>query len=172
MVTCSCDKTIRIWDVEKGEQEGTSVVHKGGVRCLAVTRDGNGIVSGGEDKRITMWDRDEHATANVIHSGPMAVNGHEHLVNCFLWSMGGSKLFSAPDGHGIRCWNSETGEPIGKPWTGHTHYRASFSPERQLQHKDYLSAAAFSPSGEFMACGEINVSIWPIFHGGMTVRQW
>ncbi|KIJ09606.1 hypothetical protein PAXINDRAFT_27895, partial [Paxillus involutus ATCC 200175] len=59
VVSCSADKTVRIWDVEKGEQEGTSMVHEGWVRGLAVTRDGKRILSGSGDK-VTMWDVETH----------------------------------------------------------------------------------------------------------------
>ncbi|KAF8833065.1 WD40 repeat-like protein, partial [Paxillus ammoniavirescens] len=40
IVTCSWDKTVRIWNVETGEQEGTTMGHEGRVYGLAVTRDG------------------------------------------------------------------------------------------------------------------------------------
>ncbi|KIJ07993.1 hypothetical protein PAXINDRAFT_89525, partial [Paxillus involutus ATCC 200175] len=56
IVTCSLDKMVRLWDVEKGEQEGTSMVHRGMVYGLAVTRDGKRILSSGDDKRIRVWD--------------------------------------------------------------------------------------------------------------------
>jgi WD40 repeat protein len=44
----------------EGKQEGTSMVHEGWVYALAVTRDGKRILSGGEDKRIRVWDVETH----------------------------------------------------------------------------------------------------------------
>jgi hypothetical protein len=60
IVTSSFDKTVRIWNVENGEQEGTTMEHKGWVSGLAVTRDGKRILSGGYDKRISVWDVETH----------------------------------------------------------------------------------------------------------------
>ncbi|KAF8834412.1 WD40 repeat-like protein [Paxillus ammoniavirescens] len=60
VVSWSSDKTIRIWDVEKGKQEGTSMVHESWIYCLAVTRDGKRILSGGEKGRIRVWDVEAH----------------------------------------------------------------------------------------------------------------
>ncbi|KIJ14399.1 hypothetical protein PAXINDRAFT_169788, partial [Paxillus involutus ATCC 200175] len=118
--------------------------------------------------------------------GPL--KGHQDWVRCVLWSLDGSKLFSASDNGTIRCWNSETGKSIGKQ-TGHADCvtSLSLSPdgtklaststdktirfwdthsgkpiEHPLQHEDPQSAVAFSPSGEFVACGNANVSIWRV----------
>jgi WD40 repeat protein len=60
IVTCSPDKTIRIWDVENGEQEGATMEHEDWVEGLAVTRDGKRILSGGKSKRIMVWDVETH----------------------------------------------------------------------------------------------------------------
>ncbi|KAF8833968.1 WD40 repeat-like protein [Paxillus ammoniavirescens] len=60
IVTCSLDKTVRIWNVETGEQEGTTMEHETSVGGLAVTRDGKRVLSGGADKRISVWDVETH----------------------------------------------------------------------------------------------------------------
>ncbi|KAF8834156.1 WD40 repeat-like protein [Paxillus ammoniavirescens] len=60
IVTCSSDKTVRIWNVETGEQEGTTMEHKGEVIGLAVTSDGKRILSGVDAERIRVWDVETH----------------------------------------------------------------------------------------------------------------
>ncbi|KAF8836608.1 WD40 repeat-like protein [Paxillus ammoniavirescens] len=56
IVTCSFDRTVRIWNVETGEQEGTTMEHEAWVYGLAVTMDGKRVLSGGGDTRIRVWD--------------------------------------------------------------------------------------------------------------------
>ncbi|KAF8837552.1 WD40 repeat-like protein [Paxillus ammoniavirescens] len=60
LVTCSEDETVRIWNVENGEQEGASMGHDGWARGLAVTKDGKTILSGGKDKLLRIWDVETH----------------------------------------------------------------------------------------------------------------
>ncbi|KIJ08958.1 hypothetical protein PAXINDRAFT_172698 [Paxillus involutus ATCC 200175] len=60
VVSCSDDKTVRIWGVGNAEQEGTSMEHEDQLYALAVTRDGKRILSGGDDRRIKVWDAETH----------------------------------------------------------------------------------------------------------------
>ncbi|KIJ13529.1 hypothetical protein PAXINDRAFT_29092, partial [Paxillus involutus ATCC 200175] len=274
IVTCSLDKTVRIWDVETGEQEGTTMEHEGLVHGLAVTRDGKRILSDGDDRRIMVWDVETHelieewedetggivciamspddqfaaggdlrgkivireieesgrirlsikaggrvhslcfspngeklacaagyyyGEPGVIHvydveSGELVfgpIKAHEDVIECVLWSLDGSQLFSASWDGTIRCWNSDTGESIGEPWKGHTGsvYSLSLSPDgtklasasedqtvrfwdarsgdpidQPLQHDHVVFVVTFSPSGEFVASGGVDkkVSIWRV----------
>ncbi|KAF8836609.1 WD40 repeat-like protein [Paxillus ammoniavirescens] len=271
IATCSSDKTVRIWDVATGEQEGTTMEHKGWVHGLAVTRDGKRVLSGGDDKRITVWDVDTHElieeweddgiwciavspddqlaasggekgeimirviqeggrirhsiqAGSGVHSLCFSPNGEKlacavgnyagetgaihaydvdsgelvlgpiegtQPVTSIIWSLDGSQLFSSCFDCTIRCWNSDTGESIGEPWKGHTHWAwsLSLSPDgtklasasydrtvrfwdaqsgdpigQPLQHDDDVYAVTFSPSGEFVASGgdDNKVCIWRV----------
>ncbi|KIK76551.1 hypothetical protein PAXRUDRAFT_18120 [Paxillus rubicundulus Ve08.2h10] len=59
-VTCSDDGTVRVWNIENGEQEGMAMEHDGPVWALAVTRDGKTIQSGGDDQVLRVWDVETH----------------------------------------------------------------------------------------------------------------
>jgi WD40 repeat protein len=58
LISTSYDKTVRIWDVEKGEQENSLEGHASGTVGLAVSMDGRRIVSGAKDGKIIIWDAD------------------------------------------------------------------------------------------------------------------
>ena len=252
VVTGSDDGTVKVWNLEEGEQEGTSMKHDREICGLAVTLDGTKIISGDGDRKIKVWDVESHELvkewthlegcpgiaispdgrliaagdrAVVIYSmegrqvssikvddgvwslcfspdgkklacgtdddirvydvdtgrlqvvrGPLM--GQRHWVRDVLWSRDGSRLFSASNDGTIRCWNSDTGEQIGHPWTGHTGSirSLSLSPDgsilasaswdktvcfwdaitgspigQHLQHDKPVDAVRFSPSGESVA---------------------
>ena len=59
VVTSSKDGTVKVWNLEDGEQEGTSMEHKSEIRS-AVTRDGTKIISSDQDGEIRVWDVKSH----------------------------------------------------------------------------------------------------------------
>ena len=60
VVTGSDHGSVKVWNLEEGEQEGTSMEHENGMCDVAVTRDGTKIVSGDEDGKIKLWDVKSH----------------------------------------------------------------------------------------------------------------
>ncbi|KAF9221841.1 WD40 repeat-like protein [Gyrodon lividus] len=82
LATCSEDKTVRIWNVENGEQVGMSMEHDGWLEALAVTRDGKRLLSVGEGKRLRVWDVETHQLVEewtdcetLVHSLAMSPDG-------------------------------------------------------------------------------------------------
>ena len=55
--TCSKDKTVRFWDGDRFEQILLLNGHTSEVCCLAVSRTGAFVLSGGMDRQVRVWER-------------------------------------------------------------------------------------------------------------------
>ncbi|KIJ10875.1 hypothetical protein PAXINDRAFT_16158, partial [Paxillus involutus ATCC 200175] len=80
LVTCSPSYgTVRIWNVENGEQEGMEMEHGSWVEGFAVTKDGRRMLSGDEHGLLKVWDLETHQ--------PIAEwGGHEAIITCIAMS--------------------------------------------------------------------------------------
>ncbi|KAF8553438.1 WD40 repeat-like protein [Imleria badia] len=56
VVTGSDDGTVRVWNLEYGEEEGMPLEHENTISSLAVTRDGTKIISSDVNGKIKVWD--------------------------------------------------------------------------------------------------------------------
>lgn len=83
----------------------------GGVRCMAVSRDGTHIALGYEDAAIAIVNGKTYAVIRQIE-------GHCEPVNAVSFSPNGSRLVSASDDWTICIWDVQSGERVGKPLEG------------------------------------------------------
>jgi WD40 repeat protein len=60
IVTGSGDGNVKVWNLENGEQEGTSMEHESEICGLAVTRDSTKIISCDAEGNIKVWDVESH----------------------------------------------------------------------------------------------------------------
>lgn len=54
--SCSRDKTIKMWEISTGYCKRTWSGHEAWVRRIAVSKDGQTIVSGSDDQSIIVWN--------------------------------------------------------------------------------------------------------------------
>ncbi|KIJ13546.1 hypothetical protein PAXINDRAFT_13671 [Paxillus involutus ATCC 200175] len=130
VVTCSLDKTVRIWDMETGEQEGTSMEHEDGVHGLAVTRDGKRILSGGLDKTIKVWDVGTHEPIEEW-------GAHTGSIFCIAISPDDQLAASGDLGGTIVIREMKEGGEI----------------KHSIDAGGRVYSVCFSPNGEKLACG-------------------
>lgn len=96
----SDDKTIRIWNVARGECMAV-LEHTGAVNGVAWSPDGGRLASGFNDRTIRIWD--------VAHGKCTAVlKGHEDSVFSVAWSPDGRRLASGSGDDTICVWDEET----------------------------------------------------------------
>ncbi|KIO05431.1 hypothetical protein M404DRAFT_141463, partial [Pisolithus tinctorius Marx 270] len=81
IVSGSRDKTVRVWDAERGVQIGSPLEgHTGKVTSVAFSPDGKRIVSGSEDNTVRVWDAER-----VVQIGcPLEGHGAAACLVCFL----------------------------------------------------------------------------------------
>jgi WD40 repeat protein len=122
--------TIRLWDVETGEELKVLTGHTGAVVGLCFSPDGKTLASSSWDRSIRLWDV---ATGNEVRR----INGHQGGVNSVTFSPDGKELLSASGDGTARLWDAATGGEV-----------------RQFQgHEGPVEVASFSRDGKRIATG-------------------
>jgi len=67
----SIDNTIKLWDINTGEDKLTLCGHEAGVQALAFSPDGKLLVSGSKDKTIKIWKLDEIFNNTLAEKKPV-----------------------------------------------------------------------------------------------------
>ncbi|EMD36495.1 hypothetical protein CERSUDRAFT_115528 [Gelatoporia subvermispora B] len=125
--------------------------HEGRVRCVAFTPDGTQVVSGSEDKTVSLWN----AQTGVPVLEPL--RGHRGLVKCLAVSPDGSYIASGSADKTIRLWNARTGQQVANPLSG---------------HDNWVHSLVFSPDGTQLVSGSSDrtIRIWDA-RTGMPVMK-
>ncbi|KIK24665.1 hypothetical protein PISMIDRAFT_645323 [Pisolithus microcarpus 441] len=148
IVSGSSDKTVRIWDAERGVQIGVQIGgplegHTDWVISVGFSSDGKRIVSGSLDKTIRIWDAHGYEAVQsmwVAHNSGVG------------FSSDGKRIVSGSDDKTVRIWDAERGVQIGGPLEGHT---------------DWVRSVGFSSDGKRIVSGswDKTVRIWDAERG-------
>lgn len=112
LVSSGRDKTIRVWNVAKGEIIRTWQGNSQAVTSVAIADDGKTLIAGSDDKRITLWNLD---TGEKIHTLP----GHAGKINVITTTPDGHILASGSSDKTIKLWNLKTKTEI-RTLAGHS----------------------------------------------------
>jgi WD40 repeat protein/serine/threonine protein kinase len=124
------DHSVRLWDVQSGEQKLVLQGHDRYITAVAFSPDGKMVASGSADQTIRLWDTVTGANIRSL------LNDAPTKYVALAFSPDGKYLASGNDDGTIIRWDIATGKPIGKPLAG---------------HKDAISSLAFSPDGKILA---------------------
>jgi serine/threonine protein kinase len=136
----SADKTIKVWNLETGEEIYTLNKHSGTVFSVAISLDAQFLASGSADGTIKVWDLD---TGEEIYS----ITEHSDAIYSVAISPDGKFLVSGSNDTTVRVWNLSTGKEI-RPLT---------------EHSEAVQFVAISPDGHTVASGSADgtICLWP-----------
>lgn len=138
------DRTIKIWDLNTGQEICTLTEHTDAVVSLIASPDGKTLLSGSADNTIKIWNL---STSQVIHT----LTGHTCSVLCLAISPDGARLASGAADNTIIVWDLNTYEVI------HT----------LIGHNHSVLSVAISPDGKTLASASADTSIklWDLESG-------
>ncbi len=110
-VSASSDRTVRVWNLERGENVLVLIGHEGWVRSVAVTPNGRWALSASSDRTIRVWDLKKGKSVAIL-------TGHEDQVNAVAVTADGCWAISASSDRTVRVWNVRQEECVAK-LTGH-----------------------------------------------------
>jgi WD40 repeat protein/transcriptional regulator with XRE-family HTH domain len=136
----SFDRTIRLWDLQTGEQARVFDMPDG-VEAVAFAPDGKTFVSAGFDKVARLWNL---ATGKQIR----AFVGHADTVKSAAFSRDGQYLVTASADNTARLWDTATGQEL----------------RRFAGHSGILNSVDIAPDNRFIctASGDRTVRQWNI----------
>ncbi|GCA74180.1 protein TolB [Microcystis aeruginosa NIES-2520] len=144
LVSGSWDNTIKLWNVETGQEIRTLKGHDGLVFSVNFSPDGKTLVSGSWDKTIKLWNVE---TGQEIRT----LKGHGGTVKSVNFSPDGKTLVSGSGDNTIKLWNVETGTEI-RTLTG---------------HNGPVNSVNFSPNGKTLVSGswDKTIKLWNVETG-------
>jgi len=153
IITCSYDGSLRLWNLESGEQIGDDWrddddCSDADVWSIALSPNGKTLASGSLDGKVKLWDVE---VKKVVAKW----TGHTMSTGSLRWSVGGERLVIGSSDGTIRVWDVESGEIVlGPIKTGH----------------EYVSAVIYSPDTTKIATGgygKTGIKIWAAKTGNL-----
>ena len=132
------DGNITIWNTETGRNTGRLEGHTGRVTSLALSADGQRLLSGGSDNLALVWDLENET--------PRRLTGHRDEVTAVFLSPDGKYAVTAGYDGALRLWEADSGR-----------CRRTFE-----GHESWVLSLAGSRDGRFILSGGLDrtVRLW------------
>merc|ERR1712233_174794 len=134
-LSCSWDRTLRLWGLKNGVTTKTFVGHDKDVLSVAFSADNRQIVSGSRDKTIKLWNTLGECKYTIVSDG----EGHGEWVSCVSFSPNASHPLIVSGGWDklVKVWN-----------LSNCKLRTNL-----IGHAGYINAVTVSPDGSLCASG-------------------
>ncbi|KAG2054861.1 WD40 repeat-like protein [Suillus hirtellus] len=164
IITCSADRSLRLWDLESGAQIGSEWRDEGdeaAMIAMSLSPNGKTIASGSYDGTVRLWD---------VETGKVIVKWKEHtsFVQSVCWSPNGGRVVSGSDDGTARAWDVKSGKPVeglNPIKTGYKSvYAVSYSPEASMIVTGGDNENGFkiwnAKTGELLSTIKLDQSVW------------
>lgn len=94
------NNTIKVWNLETGEEAFTLGSHENPISTLAVTPDGKQVISASFDNTIKVWDLESQEEILTFY-------GHDDSINDIKITPDGNQIVSASKDKTLKVWNLE-----------------------------------------------------------------
>lgn len=105
LAVASDDKTIKLWNVETGEEQLAITAHKLAINALSFSPDGQIIASASGDKTIKLWNVQTGEEQSTIST-------QKSIVSALTFSPDQQLLASINDQQWIKLWSLTTAEEV------------------------------------------------------------
>jgi WD40 repeat protein len=143
LVSGSFDKTIKLWNLERGMAIYTFTDHPKGVFALAISPNGKYLASGSWDEIIKLWDLD---TGTLMSN----LSEHQASVRSLVMSPDSQTLVSGSFDRTMKLWHLPDGKVT-----------------QTIVDEEPIAAIALSPDGKLLAStgDDGKIKIWSLASG-------
>ncbi|KAI9893625.1 MAG: Transcription initiation factor TFIID subunit 5 [Vezdaea aestivalis] len=144
LISCSSDKTIRLWNLDSWSQLVTYKAHSNCVWDVKYGPFGTYFVSGSVDTTARIWAQNHIAPVRMLV-------GHDKDVDKVCWHPNSAYVFTASDDKTVRMWALASGDCV-RVFTGHSRP---------------ITSMVASGNGKLLATGDFvgTILLWDIESG-------
>jgi WD40 repeat protein len=108
MLSAGMDKTVRLWDVERGSEIRRFEGHAGFIGTVQVSPDGRRLLTGSYDSSIRLWELE---TGRLLDSFDV----HETPVLSVTFTADGKHVLSGGADEAVRLWKVDLNQKPSSP---------------------------------------------------------
>ena len=167
LVTCSDDKTVKVWNLPQKSFRCSLLGHTNWVRTCKFSPDTSHIcASGGDDGTLRLWDVERHNSIVTLdftgrsHAESMRPDGVSKSVRHLEFHPSATSLAASTTDGTIELYDLRCDKII-------QHYDLFKGQSCKETHPKFAPPVSFHPSGHYMLCGggENILDIWDVRKG-------